>query len=135
MKFQGYIILTLLVSCLSSTVSYGQEDSVKTSVSDLEILGECCIRQTGLEKDTASMGFENRKCEELNQNLTRQVCNLGEQKQNSDIANINLAQGLKNCNMDLKRATRKAKGFKIGMFTLTPIALIGGIWLGNKLGN
>lgn len=135
MKSLVYIIPILLVSLLSSTASYGQgKDSVKTAVDDLVILGECCIRQTGLEKDTATMAFENRKCEDLNKNYERQICNLEEQQQNSDIANINLERGLRLCKEDLKTARRKNKGLKLGMFTLPPIALAGGLWLGFKLG-
>lgn len=81
------------------------------------------------------MGFENRKCEKLNQNLTRQITNLEQQQKNSNIANTNLSNGLKACKEDLKKATRKAKGLKIGLVTLTPVALIGGIWLGTKFSN
>ena len=136
MRLSGYIILTLLVSLLSSTASYGQgKDSVKTSVDDLSLLGECCIRQTGLEKDTTTMGFENRKLRQLNTNLGKQITNLEKQQRNSEKASTFLAHGFKTCQDDVARQIRKNKGFKIGMFTLTPIALAGGIWLGSKLGN
>lgn len=81
------------------------------------------------------MGVELRKTGRLADNYQRQVKNLQQQKQNSDTANNNLSMALEACNSDLKKSTRKARGFKIGMVTLTPIALISGIWLGSKLGN
>lgn len=135
MRLKGYITLLLLISCLSSTVSFGQEDTIKKPISDLEILAEGCIRQTHLEEDTTVLNFQVRYCEEINAIYENQIANLVKQRDNSDNANKMLEYGLKDCKVDLKQTKRKIRWQKLGLATLPPLALIGGILLGAKFGN
>ncbi len=81
------------------------------------------------------MGFQLRKFEKLTTNLNGQVTNLTQQYSNLQKSSTDLSTGLKFCKAELDDERKKTKWLKVGIITLTPIALLGGIFLGSMVGN
>lgn len=78
------------------------------------------------------MGIRIRDILILNQ--ANQLKNL-EQTNTNSLHQVNtLRPSLISCQWELNRRGRIIKVYRIGLFTISPLALITGIWLGSKLG-
>lgn len=97
------------------------------------MLGECCIRQTGLEKDTTTYGIELRKYRKLVDNKTQDNQKLQKIYSNT-VQQVDLLMiGLTSCQGELKHQRRITGQYRIGIFVFTPIAFVGGIYIGYRL--